>query len=45
MTMLTDEIAEIQRHTHENGMLKPRGKAGYALNETRIMQLAGLLRG
>lgn len=45
MSELQDEIADIQNHSGASGSLNARGKVGYALNENRINQLAGLLRG
>ncbi|KAK3386149.1 ankyrin repeat-containing domain protein [Podospora didyma] len=45
MSELNDEIAEIQRHTSEDGTLRSRGKTSYVLNEGRIIQLTDLLRG
>ncbi|KAF5005056.1 hypothetical protein FDECE_8472 [Fusarium decemcellulare] len=42
---LNDEIAQIQKHADTPGTLKARGKVAYIINEGRISQLAGLLRG
>ncbi|KAJ3547362.1 hypothetical protein NM208_g1551 [Fusarium decemcellulare] len=42
---LNDEIEQVQRHADTPGTLKARGKVAYIINEGRISQLAGLLRG
>ncbi|KAH8896609.1 ankyrin [Thozetella sp. PMI_491] len=45
LSELNDEIASIRRNIRSNGRLDLRGKAKYVLDETRIQELATLIRG